>query len=68
MCEVCRDKGAYTYTSLEVHHIYKVRENKDKLLDNYNLICLCVEHHKQAEKGKIDKEYLRKLARKREEG
>ena len=68
LCEVCRDKGAYTYTSLEVHHIEKVRDDKSKLLDNYNLICLCVEHHKQADNGKIDKEYLRKLARKREQG
>lgn len=68
LCEVCRDQGLYTYTGLEVHHIDKVRENKDKLLDDYNLICLCTDHHKQAEQGKLDKEYLRKLARKREQG
>jgi 5-methylcytosine-specific restriction protein A len=68
LCEVCRDKGLYTYTGLEVHHIEKVREDKDRLLDNYNLICVCAECHKQAEQGKIDKEYLRKLARKREQG
>ena len=37
LCEVCRDKGIYTYKGLEVHHITKVREDKDKLLDNYNL-------------------------------
>ena len=39
-----------------------------KFLDNYNLICLCTDHHKQADQGKLDKEYLRKLARKREKG
>ena len=67
LCEVCRDKGLYTYTGLEVHHIVKVSEDKAMLLDDYNLICLCVDHHKQAEQGKLDKEYLRNLARKREE-
>ena len=68
LCEVCRDQGLYTYTGLEVHHIVKVSEDKARLLDNYNLICLCTDHHKQAEQGKLDKEYLRKLARKREQG
>ena len=67
LCEVCRDKGIYTYTSLEVHHIEKVRDDKSKLLDNYNLICLCVEHHKMADNGKLDATYLKKLAKKREE-
>lgn len=66
LCEVCRDKGIYTYKGLEVHHITKVREDKDKLLDDYNLICLCTEHHKQAESGKLSKKYLRGLAMKRE--
>ena len=37
------------------------------LLDNYNLICLCQEHHKQAEIGKIDRDYLYRLARQRED-
>jgi 5-methylcytosine-specific restriction endonuclease McrA len=67
LCEVCRDKGTYTYNDLEVHHITKVREDKDKLLDNYNLICLCVKHHKQADRGELDKDYLLNLARKRED-
>lgn len=67
LCEVCRAEGRYTYEGLEVHHITKLREDKEGLLDNYNLICLCVEHHKAADAGEIKKEYLEKLAREREE-
>ena len=67
LCEVCRDKGFYTYDNLEVHHIVKVKDDKDKLLDNYNLICLCQEHHKQADSGRIDVDYLKELARHRED-
>lgn len=67
LCEVCRDNGVYAYEGLEIHHIISVKENKDKLLDNYNLICLCGEHHREAEQGKIDNKYLFELARKRED-
>lgn len=66
LCEVCRDQGIYTYNNLEVHHIVKVKDNKDLLLDNYNLICLCTEHHKQADNNELDQDYLRKLAERRE--
>ena len=66
LCEVCRDEGVYTYTNLEVHHIDKVRENSQGLLDDFNLVTLCTMHHKLADAGKINKEYLRKLARTRE--
>ena len=67
LCEVCRDQGVYTYDGLEVHHIEKIKDRKDGLLDDSNLICLCVEHHKLADAGKIDKEYLRKLAEVRDQ-
>jgi hypothetical protein len=65
LCEVCRDQGIYTYDKLEVHHIEKVRENTDKLLDDNNLICLCTYHHKLADKGKLDMAYLKKLVERR---
>lgn len=65
LCEVCRDQGVFTYDNIEVHHITKVREDESGLLDDENLICLCQEHHKQADKGEIDKEYLLRLARQR---
>ena len=66
LCEVCRDHNVYTYDNLEVHHIEKLKDNSDLLLDNLNLVCLCQEHHKQADSGQISKEYLRKLAEDRE--
>ena len=67
LCEVCRDQGFYTYDGLEVHHIVKVRDNKDLLLDNSNLVCLCKDHHKQAEEGLLSARYLKQLAEGREE-
>ena len=67
LCEVCRDNGRYTYENLEVHHIDKVKDNPDRLLDDMNLVCLCTEHHKEADSGKIKKDYLIHLAEIREE-
>ena len=66
LCEVCRDQGIITYENIEVHHITKVSEDSSLLLDNANLICLCQEHHKRADRGEIDKDYLLELAKKRE--
>ena len=65
MCEVCGDRGLITTDNLEVHHIEKLRDDPDSLLDDENLVCLCREHHRQADAGEIDKGYLRGLARKR---
>ena len=67
LCEVCRDEGIYNYNDLDVHHIVKIVEDETLLLDNYNLICLCKKHHKEADTGKIDKDYLIKLAKDRED-
>ena len=66
MCAVCRENHVYNYFDISVHHIEKVKDRPDLFLDDYNLICLCEEHHKQADRGEIDKEYLRKLAEARE--
>ena len=66
LCEVCRDQGRYTYYGLEVHHITKLAQDKSGLLDNDNLICLCIEHHKQADSGELASDYLRELAQRRE--
>lgn len=66
LCEVCRDSGIYNHESLEVHHIEKLKDNKDLYLENENLVLLCTEHHKLADKNQIDKDYLRSLAIKRE--
>ena len=67
LCEICKQEGRYNYDKLEVHHITKLKERPDLLLDNYNLICLCNEHHRQADNGEIDKDYLLKLAAARED-
>lgn len=67
LCSVCLDNGIYNYNRLEVHHITPIEQDITKALDNYNLICLCNEHHRQAERGDIDKDYLYKLAKAREE-
>ncbi len=66
LCEVCRDQGDYSRKALEVHHITKLKDNPDGLLDDDNLSCLCIYHHKQADKGEIDADYLRQLAKKRD--
>ena len=65
LCSVCEDEGIYNYRDLEVHHITPLREDKSKLLDDSNLICLCRKHHELAEAGMIDREYLLKLAKQR---
>lgn len=65
LCEVCKAQGVYTYNSLEVHHIEKLRDNANGLLEDDNLICLCTYHHKQADDGELDADYLRELVRKR---
>ena len=67
LCAVCKEQGKYVYNDIEVHHITKLKDEPQKLLDNYNLIPLCVTHHKMADEGKIDADYLRELARRREE-
>ena len=67
LCAVCKDEKRYNYDNLEVHHIISIKQDKERYLDNYNLICLCQEHHRLAEIGKIDKDYLFELARQRED-
>ena len=66
LCAVCRAQGTFNHESVEVHHIKKLKDNPDSLLDDENLICLCIPHHKMADDGLIEPEYLRELARKRD--
>lgn len=67
LCAICKLEGRYTYKDLEVHHIDKIKDKPDRLLDNYNLICLCVNHHKMADRGELKKERLFQLAKERED-
>ena len=67
LCQVCLDKeGLLTYENLEVHHVIKLSDNPDGLLDDSNLISLCPRHHKQADAGQLDIDYLRSLILKRD--
>lgn len=66
LCSICLDNNIYNYDLLEVHHITPLEEDITRGLDNYNLICLCNEHHRLAEVGKINRNYLFKLAEERE--
>lgn len=66
LCEVCKAEGVYTYNGLEVHHIEKLKDQPVKLLDDDNLVVLCVYHHKLADIGMIKECYLRKLVEIRE--
>ena len=68
LCSVCKDRGtANADDDIEVHHIKKLRDYPDGLLEDENLICLCVYHHKQADKGELDIDYLKRLAKLRDE-
>ena len=67
LCRVClendeltRDK--FNWKKLEVHHIVPLREDYERRLDEDNLITLCRYHHEEAEKGKIKREKLFRLA------
>lgn len=66
LCAVCKDQGTITYADLDVHHIHKLQNNPELLLDDANLICLCKQHHKMADDGLIEIEYLERLARERD--
>lgn len=67
LCALCLEEGIYNYDNLEVHHIEKIKDNKERLLDNNNLICLCKRHHKLADDNVISKDHLFELVKKREE-
>lgn len=66
LCEVCKAQGFYNYSDIEIHHITKLKEDPEGLLDDNNLIALCVLHHKQADRGELSATYLRSLAQMRD--
>ena len=68
LCAVCLKEGRLTYDGLETHHITKLTEAPDLLLEDSNLICLCQRHHEMADAGKISQAQLRRLAEERDEG
>ena len=66
LCAICRDNNIFTHDGLETHHIIKLRDRPDLLLEDGNLICLCGVCHERADKGAYSVEYLRGLADKRD--
>lgn len=66
LCEVCKDRGDFRVKPVEVHHIKKLKDNLDLFVENENLVTLCIDHHKEAERGIISAEYLAELVKKRE--
>lgn len=66
LCRICRDEITngeikYNYEDLSVHHIVPLEVDYSLRLENDNLITLCEIHHKEAEKGTIKAEYLKRL-------
>ena len=59
LCAACKAEGKYTYEGVEVHHIVKVTDDPSLLLEDSNLICLCQQHHRMADRGDISGEKLR---------
>lgn len=66
LCAYCRAHNELTYRELEVHHIIKLNERPDLLLEDSNLICLCVKHHKQADRGELQPKDLYPLVKLRD--
>ena len=67
LCAVCRAQGIYNYTDISIHHITKIKDNPSAYLDDDNLVALCIPHHKQADAGEISEDYLRELAKQRDD-
>ena len=65
LCEVCKAQGIYNYTDIEIHHIKKLSQDPNGLLEDSNLICLCTLHHKQADSGELSVDYLLELVARR---
>ena len=57
-CRLCASAGVICTHDLSVHHIVPLSVDYDKRLDDDNLITLCDEHHKAAERGEISKKEL----------
>ena len=62
----CLARGELTFDDLEVHHIVKLTDSPNLLLEDGNLIGLCVRHHERAESGEIPKKELYELVKMRD--
>lgn len=62
MCRTCFARGVINTVGLETHHIVPLVEDADLAYEDDNLITLCVEHHKEADRGVITRAELNGLA------
>lgn len=62
LCRLCLEKGRLTWEGVQVHHVVPVEEDWELRLEDDNLISLCGEHHREAERAG-ERERLRRLAR-----
>ena len=62
ICRVCFARGVIHADGLETHHIVPLAEDDSLAYEEDNLITLCVEHHKAADKGLIARAELTALA------
>lgn len=68
LCAVCKDQGILKADdNVEVHHIRKLKDYPEGLLEDDNLVCLCTYHHKQADNGELSEDYLKSLAQARDD-
>lgn len=51
----------YNPYALSVHHIVPIREDRNKRLDNGNLITVCDVHHEMCESGEISRQQQTEL-------
>lgn len=68
LCPLCVAAGDLRPKQLETHHIRKLRLHPELALEDENLIALCLEHHELADRGVVEEEQLRELARARDRG
>lgn len=67
-CQLCargiyKTLNQYAVDDVEVHHIVPINEDVGLAYDDYNLITLCIYHHKQAERGNVSRETLQEIAK-----
>ena len=63
LCRLCLEERQVTSHGLETHHIIPLEEDIAYALEDDYLITLCVDHHKAADRGIYERDYLMRLAR-----
>ena len=64
LCRMCLANGIIKYRGLSVQHIVPLSEDFGGRLDDENLITLCDDCHRRAERGEIERAELAELVKK----